>query len=62
MIRFIVFPIMFLLLGSTFTNATPYYPNGIPDIGPLKEKLLFGVVRVKMKNILMEPAIVQSMR
>ena len=25
-----------LFLGSTLTNATPYYPNGVPSIGPLQ--------------------------
>lgn len=41
MIRFIVLSIIFLLAGSTFTTATPYYPNGIPSIGPLKGEITF---------------------
>ena len=30
-----------LFLGSTLTSATPYYPNGIPNIGPLKGEITF---------------------
>ena len=30
-----------LFLGSTLTNATPYYPNGVPSIGPLQGGVTF---------------------
>ena len=33
--------LFFLFLGSTLASATPYYPNGIPSIGPLQGGVTF---------------------